>query len=131
VTTRLTAAALVASAAFLDVVSAHGLAELLLVAAVPAAGIAGLQALAAALVEPTRSAQVQVVPAAAALVLVVTAAALRAPLTGAEEPPAAAALALSGALVAVALQALVAGVALVRRHVGVGILHERVAPWRP
>jgi hypothetical protein len=118
---RLAAVALVASAALLDAGAAHGLAGVLLVAAVPAAGIAALQALADALVRPGRIAQLRVAPAAAALLLVVAAAALRAPLAGSEEPTSAAALALSCALIAFAAQALLGGVALLARQPGVTV----------
>jgi hypothetical protein len=118
---RLAAVALVASAALLDAAGAHELAALMLVAAVPAAGIAALQALADALVEPGPIAQLRVVPAAAALVLVVAAAALRAPLTGSEEPTSAAAFALAAALVAFGVHALLGGVSLLARQAGVTV----------
>jgi hypothetical protein len=118
---RLAAVALVVSAALLDAAGAHGLAGLVLVAAVPAAGIAALQALADALVQPGRLAQLRVVPAAAGLLLVVAAAALRAPLAGSEEPTSAAAFALSCALIAFAVQALLGGVALLARQAGVTV----------
>jgi hypothetical protein len=129
---RLAAVALVASAALLDAAAVHGLAALVLVAAVPAAGIAALQALADALVQPGRMVQLRVVPASAALILVVAAAALRAPLAGSEEPTSAAALALSCALIAFAAQALLGGVAFLARQAGVTIAPpERLAPRRP
>jgi hypothetical protein len=120
-TARLVGVTLAAAAVLLDGAGAHGLAGLALVAAVPAAGIAALQALADAVVESRLAEQLQVVPAAVALVLIVAAAALRAPLTGAEDPPSAAGIALAGALAAFALQALVGGVALVRRQRGVTV----------
>jgi hypothetical protein len=128
---RLVGAALAAAAVLLDGAGAHELAGLVLVAAVPAAGIAALQALADAIVESRLAEQLQVVPAAAALVLIVAAAALRAPLAGAEDPPSAAGLAVAGALAAFALQALVGGVAVVRRQPHVRVSPERLAQWRP
>ncbi len=118
---RLVAVALAGAAVLLDASGVHGAAALALVVAVPAAGIAGLQALADAVVSPTVVGQLRVVTAAVAVVSIVAAAALRAPLTGAEAPPSAAALALAVALGAFACHALVGGLALLRRQPGVTV----------
>jgi hypothetical protein len=130
---RLVAVALATAAALLDVSGAHGLAGAALVAAVPAGGIAALQALGEALIGSGVAGRVRLVLLAAALVLLVAAAALRAPLTAAEAPPFAAGLALAGALLAFALQALVAAPARLLRDASAGRdgarhRHSRVTP---
>ena len=112
---RLAAGALATAVALLDLSGVHGLAGAALVAAVPVAGIAALQALGEALTREGVTVRLQLLPAVAALVLLVTAAALRAPLTAAEAPPFASALALGGALGSFVLLALVAAPALLRR----------------
>ena len=112
---RLAAGALATAVALLDLSGVHGLAGAALVAAVPVAGIAALQALGEALTRQGITVRLQLLPAAAALVLLVVAAALRAPLTAAETPPFASARALGCALGSFALLALVAAPALLRR----------------